>query len=270
VTRASSAPAPTCRRCSRAAVSDHRPGSGLARQCVLRELFRAERVQGRGRLRRGRDHLDVRTAGPAGAPSALAERAGQCMEFDAEGNLGDRGVGRQRRQRVDKTDMRTGRSVILADLLTRAGSSMPERGQHRRKGPDLSPTPRYEGSNRSNSRSRACTGSTPTGSVHRIIANATKPNGVYVAPDQSTLYVAISTPASSTGTAQSRGTRVDPAAADDAVGLSVNPDGTVGERRALVNYLPKFGPDGITADSNATCTSPRARRRRRRHPGVHA
>lgn len=27
-------------------------------------------------------------------------------------------------------------------------------------------------------------------------------------------------------------------------------DGTVGERRALVEYLPRFGPDGMTADED--------------------
>ena len=89
------------------------------------------------------------------------------------------------------------------------------------------------------------------GSVHRIIANATKPNGVYVAPDQSTLYVA------DFDTGFLDGPRLSPEELASIPPLQMtlwayplNPDGTVGERRALVNYLPKFGPDGITADSN--------------------
>ena len=67
------------------------------------------------------------------------------MEFDAEGNLVIGESADNGGQRVTKTDMRTGRSVILAAYYEGRKLERPERGQHRRAGPDLLHRPALRG-----------------------------------------------------------------------------------------------------------------------------
>jgi len=173
------------------------------------------------------------------------------MDFDADGNLVIGESADNGGQRVTRTDMSTGRSVILAASYEGRKLNAPNGVSIDEQGRIYFTDPRYEGLEPVEQPVQGVYRIDPDGSVHRIIANATKPNGVYVAPDQSTLYVA------DFDTGFLDGPRLSPEELASIPPLQMtlwayplNPDGTVGERRALVNYLPKFGPDGITADSN--------------------
>ena len=172
------------------------------------------------------------------------------MDFDAEGNLVIGESADHGGQRVTKTDMRRaerdpGRLLRgTGSLNAPNGVSIDEQGRI------YFTDPRYEGLEPVEQPVQGVYRIDTDGSVHRIIANATKPT-VYVAPDQSTLYV------TDFDTGFLDGPRLTPEELASIPPLQMtlwayplNPDGTVGERRALVNYLPKFGPDGITADSN--------------------
>ena len=125
--------------------ADHRPGRGPARQRLLRRTLRAQRVQGRGRQRRGRDHLEVRRPQRPDQHLALAQRAGQRHGVRRRGQPGDRRVGRQRRPAGDQ-DRHAHRSERDPGRLLRGQEAQrPERGQHRRAGPDLLHRPALRG-----------------------------------------------------------------------------------------------------------------------------
>ena len=99
----------------------------------------------------------------------------------------------------------------------------------------------------------------PDGSVHRIITDAGKANGVCVSPDQKTLYVVSN---------ENGGTGVERLAAGedtaDKVGAPLRKglmallaydlaeDGTAKFRKTLVDYAPYDGPDGLIVDKDGT------------------
>jgi gluconolactonase len=85
------------------------------------------------------------------------------------------------------------------------------------------------------------------GSVHRIVTAAGKTNGVLVSPDQKTFYV-VSNDNGFLGFMQ----------LDEGEGtlkghhllqaFDLAADGTVSNRRVLIDYAPDSGPDGLVAD----------------------
>lgn len=173
------------------------------------------------------------------------------MQVDADGNLVVAESADHGGRRVTRTDLWTGQRVVLADryqgrpLNSPNGVSIDERGRI------YVTDPRYDGPEPVDQPVEGIYRIDPDGSIHRIVVNATKPNGVWVAPDQRTLYVADF----NTGFLDEL--RLTPAELASITPVRMmlwayplHPDGTVGERRALVNYLPRFGPDGITADVN--------------------
>ena len=87
-------------------------------------------------------------------------------------------------------------------------------------------------------------------SLHRIITDAGKPNGVCVSPDQKTLYVVCHNNGSTGG--------LDPIENEDEpmpqkgrmelMAYDLHADGTATFRETLVNYYPQDGPDGLCCD----------------------
>jgi gluconolactonase len=172
------------------------------------------------------------------------------MEFDAAGNLVVTESADFGGRRVTRTDMRTGKSHILAGLYGGRPLNSPNGVSIDERGRIYFTDPRYDGHETVDQPVEGVYRIDPNGSVHRIIVNATKPNGVLVSPDQRTLYVADF----DIGVLDTL--RLTPAELASIPPLQMmlwayplRPDGTVGPRRALVNYLPKFGPDGLTADT---------------------
>ncbi len=173
------------------------------------------------------------------------------MDFDAEGRLVVAESADNGGQRVTRTDMQTRKSVILANeydgrpLLAPNGVSIDEEGRI------YFTDPRYEGLEPVEQPVQGIYRIDPDRSVHRIIVNASKPNGVLVSPDQQTLYVANFDVGFLDGPRLTEEELATIPPLDMALyAYPLHEDGTVGERETLVDYLPRFGPDGLTADSD--------------------
>ncbi|MGC9671122.1 SMP-30/gluconolactonase/LRE family protein [Planosporangium sp. 12N6] len=173
------------------------------------------------------------------------------LEFDANGNLVVAESADYGGRRVTRTDMRTGKSVMLAGqyqgrpLNSPNGVSIDERGRI------YVTDPRYEGAETVDQPVEGVYRIDPDGSIHRIIVNAAKPNGVLVSPDQRTLYVTDF----NTGILDTHRLTPQELASVPPVQMTLwayplHADGTVGQRRALVGYLPHLGADGLAADVN--------------------
>src|SRR3954471_18432016 len=111
------------------------------------------------------------------------------IKFDAEGNMivaeGADFGGR----RLIKTDMKTGRSTILAGLYEGKPFNSPNDITIDEKGRIYFSDPRYLGHEPVEQPVQAVYRVDPDGTVTRVITDAGKPNGVCVSPDQKTLYV---------------------------------------------------------------------------------
>jgi len=171
------------------------------------------------------------------------------MDFDAKGNLVVGESADNGGQRVTRTDMRTGKSVILASHYDGRPLNAPNGVSIDEQGRIYFTDPRYEGLEPVEQAVQGIYRIDPDRSVHRIIVNATKPNGVLVSPDQQTLYVANFDVGFLDGPRLSAEELATIPPIDMTLyAYPLRPDGTVGARRALVEYLPRFGPDGLTAD----------------------
>jgi gluconolactonase len=169
------------------------------------------------------------------------------IKFDAEGNMivaeGADFGGR----RLIKTDMKTGKSYILAAEYEHRRLNSPNDITIDEKGRIYFSDPRYLGHEPVEQPIQAVYRLDPDGKLHRIITDAGKPNGVCVSPDQKTLYV-VSNDNGNTGIERM------PKDAPGRKGLmallayDLAADGTAKFRKMLVNYAPQDGPDGLCAD----------------------
>ncbi len=169
------------------------------------------------------------------------------IKFDAEGNMivaeGADFGGR----RLVKTDMKTGKSYILAGLYEGRPFNSPNDITIDEKGRIYFSDPRYVGHDPIDQPVQAVYRVDPDGSVHRIITDAGKPNGVCISPDQKTLYV-VSNDNGHWGIG-----RVPTAAPVHKgrmalLAYELSPDGTAKFRKVLVDYAPQDGPDGLVVE----------------------
>src|SRR5262249_34697478 len=86
------------------------------------------------------------------------------------------------------------------------------------------------------------------GSIHRIITDAGKPNGVCVSPDQKTLYV-VTNDNGMTGIGRIPATAPLSKGRMALLAYDLAPDGSAKFRKTLVDYSPQDGPDGMVADT---------------------
>jgi len=169
------------------------------------------------------------------------------IKFDAHGNMivaeGADFGGR----RVTKTDMKTGKAYIIAGLFEGKPFNSPNDITIDEKGRIYFSDPRYLGHEPIDQPIQAVYRIDPDGSIHRIITDAGKPNGVCISPDQKTLYVV-------TNDNGSFGIGRLPKDAPLAKGwmallaYDLLPDGTAKWRKVLVDYAPQDGPDGLVVD----------------------
>ncbi|HUG89606.1 MAG TPA: SMP-30/gluconolactonase/LRE family protein [Planctomycetaceae bacterium] len=169
------------------------------------------------------------------------------LKFDADGNL-IAALGADYGGRcVVRTDMRTGRSHIIAGLYEGRPFNAPNDITIDEQGRIYFSDPRYLGHEPIDQPVMAVYRIDRDGSVHRIITDAGKPNGVCVSPDQKTLYV-VSNDNGSTGIGR---------LADDApvrkgrmalLAYDLHSDGTATFRSTLADYAPEDGPDGLVCD----------------------
>jgi gluconolactonase len=167
------------------------------------------------------------------------------MKFDAEGNLivteGADFGGR----RVTKTDMRTGRSYVLTGLYNGRPYNGPNDLTIDEQGRIYFTDPRYFGHESMDQPIMGVYRLDPDGKVTRIITDCGKPNGICVSPDQKTLYV-ISNDNGSFDQLPKGETSQKGLIALLAYALA--PDGTVSNRRELIDWSPNDGGDGMTVD----------------------
>ncbi len=166
--------------------------------------------------------------------------------FDAQGRMVvAEGAGFGGR-RITRTDMQTGKSVIVAGLFNGRPFNSPNDLVLDARGRIYFTDPRYSGYEPIEQPVQGVYRIDLDGSVSLVVADAGKPNGIAVSPDQATLYVA----AHDDG-AFGELPRETPAAPGRMALLAYDlaPDGSAKFRRAVVDFSPA-GPDGIAVDRN--------------------
>ncbi len=179
------------------------------------------------------------------------------IKFDAHGNMlvaegADHGG-----RRVTRTDMKTGKAYIIAAMFEGRPLNSPNDITVDEQGRIYFSDPRYLGYEGIDQPVQAVYRLDTDGSLHRIITDAGKPNGVCVSPDQKTLYVVSN---------DNGGTSIDrlagPAAQADKVKIPLKKgamtlmaydlaaDGSAKFRKILADYSPEDGPDGLICDKD--------------------
>jgi gluconolactonase len=175
------------------------------------------------------------------------------LKFDAEGNLLAAEGADFGGRRVTRTDMKTGKSYIVAGLFDGKPFNSPNDITIDEKGRIYLSDPRYLGHEPIDQPVQAVYRVDPDGSIHRIITDAGKCNGVAVSPDQKTLYV-VSNDNGTTGIGRlrSEGNKVVEPTRKGLMALlayDLSPEGTAKFRKVLVDYAPQDGPDGLVCDT---------------------
>ncbi|MFN7919756.1 MAG: SMP-30/gluconolactonase/LRE family protein [Bryobacteraceae bacterium] len=169
------------------------------------------------------------------------------LKFDAQGRLLAAEGADQGGRRITRTDMNTGKAEILAALFEGHPLNSPNDITIDEKGRVYFSDPRYLGAEPIDQPLQAVYRVDPDRSIHRIVTDAGKPNGVCVSPDQKTLYVVSN---DNGGTAIGRIPDTLPLAKGRMALLAYDlaADGTAKFRKVLADYSPEDGPDGLTTD----------------------
>ncbi len=170
------------------------------------------------------------------------------IKFDRDGNmiaaLGADYGGRM----LVKTDMATGKSYILTGLYNGRPYNALNDISIDEQGRIYFSDPRYLGHEPVMQPGFAVYRLDPDGSVTRIITNGGKTNGVLVSPDQKSFYL-VSNDNGFLGFMQLTETDQGPLQGRHLLQkYDLAEDGTVSNRRVLVDYAPNSGPDGLVAD----------------------
>jgi len=169
------------------------------------------------------------------------------IKFDADGNmiaaLGADYGGRM----LIKTEMATGRTFILSGLFRGRPYNALNDVTIDEKGRMYFSDPRYLGHEPVEQPGFAVYRLDTDGSVSRIVTAAGKTNGVLVSPDQKTFYV-VSNDNGFLGFMQLDEGEGTLAGHHLLQAFDLAADGTVSNRRVLVDYAPNSGPDGLVAD----------------------
>ncbi len=168
------------------------------------------------------------------------------IKFDARGNMivaeGADFGGR----RVIRTDMEIGKSYIVAALYDGRRFNAPNDITIDEKGRVYFSDPRYLGLEPIDQPVMAVYRIDLDGSIHRIVTDAGKPNGIAVSPDQKTLYV-VSHDNGTTGLDRvPEGAKIHKGRMA-LLGYDLAADGSAYFRETLVHY-PQDGPDGLVVD----------------------
>lgn len=170
------------------------------------------------------------------------------IKFDADGNMIVAEGADYGGRRVIRTDMSTGKSFIIAGKFEGKPFNSPNDITIDEKGRIYFSDPRYLGDEPVEQPVQAVYRIDTDGSIHRIITDAGKPNGVCISPDQKTLYV-ISNDNGSFGIG--RLPKDAPLHKGEMALLAYDlaADGSAKFRKKMVDYSPQDGPDGMVADT---------------------
>jgi gluconolactonase len=197
----------------------------------------------------------------SGATSIFRSPSGMSngIKFDASGNMlicegADHGG-----RRVIRTDMKTGMSYIIAHSYEGRRLNSPNDVTIDEQGRIYFSDPRYLGHEPLEQALMGVYRIDPDGTIHRIISDAGKPNGVCVSPDQKSLYVVSN---DNGATAIERLATDEEAEGPVAVAeplrkghmalmaYDLHEDGSATFRETLVDYAPEDGPDGLVCDAD--------------------
>lgn len=171
------------------------------------------------------------------------------IKFDAVGDMIVAEGADYGGRRVTRTDMKSGKSYIIAALFESRPFNSPNDISIDEKGRIYFSDPRYLGHEPLEQPVMAVYRIDTDGTLHRIITNAGKPNGVAVAPDQKTLYV-VSNDNGATGSEQLQTDEPVRKGNMALMAYDLAADGSAKFRKTLVDYAPFDGPDGLTVDKH--------------------
>lgn len=180
------------------------------------------------------------------------------IKFDAAGRMIVAEGADYGGRRVTRTEMTTGKAQIIAGLFQGRPLNSPNDITIDEKGRIYFSDPRYLGYEGIDQPVVGVYRIDTDGSLHRIITDAGKANGVCVSPDQKTLYVVSN---DNGATSIDRLNNGDPTQANKAtvpmrkglmalLAYDLAEDGTATFRKILVDYSPFDGPDGLVVDKD--------------------
>ena len=180
------------------------------------------------------------------------------IKFDAHGNMIVAEGADYGGRRVTRTDMKTGKSYIIAGMFEGRPLNSPNDITIDEKGRIYFSDPRYLGHEPIDQSIQSVFRIDLDGSLHRIVTDAGKPNGVAISPDQKTLYVVSNDNGSTAIERLNRGSakqsdKVETPLRKGYMALmayDLAPDGSAKFRKTLVDYSPYDGPDGLVVDSD--------------------
>ncbi len=181
------------------------------------------------------------------------------IKFDATGNMIVAEGADYGGRRVTRTDMRTGKTHIIAGLFEGRPFNSPNDITIDENGRIYFSDPRYLGHEPIDQPVVGVYRIDTDGSIQRIITDAGKANGVCVSPDQKSLYVVSN---DNGGTAIDRLSKGDAQEQADKISTPLRKgfmalmaydlavDGSAKFRKTLVDYAPFDGPDGLVCDKD--------------------
>jgi gluconolactonase len=152
-------------------------------------------------------------------------------------------------RRVTRTDLNTGKTEIVAGLYEGRPFNAPNDISLDEMGRIYFSDPRYLGHEPIDQAVTAVYRIDPDRSVHQIITDAGKPNGVAVAPDQKSIYV-VSNDNGNWGIGRLPDTAPAHKGRMALLAYDLRPDGTATFRKVLHDYSPEDGPDGLVCDAD--------------------
>ncbi|MCE9525928.1 MAG: SMP-30/gluconolactonase/LRE family protein [Planctomycetales bacterium] len=180
------------------------------------------------------------------------------IKFDAVGNMIVAEGADYGGRRVTRTDMKSGKSFILAGMFEGRPLNSPNDITIDEKGRIYFSDPRYLGWETIDQPVMGVYRIDTDGSISRIITDGGKPNGVAISPDQKTFYL-VSNDNGATGFERlSKGgaTQADKVSTPLRKGhmalmaYDLAADGTAKFRKVLKDYSPEDGPDGCICDKD--------------------
>lgn len=179
------------------------------------------------------------------------------IKFDAAGNMIVAEGADYGGRRVTRTDMKTGKAYIIAAMFEGRPLNSPNDITIDEKGRIYFSDPRYLGHEGIDQPMQAVYRIDTDGSLHRIITDGAKVNGVCISPDQKTLYV-VSNDNGATALERmgASATQADKVVTQTRKGhmllmaYDLSPSGEAKFRKDLVNYAPYDGPDGLICDKD--------------------
>jgi gluconolactonase len=170
------------------------------------------------------------------------------LKFDANGNLLAAEGADYGGRRITRTDMKTGKSYVIAGLYEGRPFNSCNDITIDEKGRIYFSDPRYLGHEPIDQPVMAVYRIDPDGTIERIITDAGKPNGVCVSPDQKTLYV-VSNDNGNSGIGRIPEDTPAHKGRMALLAYDLSAGGTARFRSVLADYAPQDGPDGLVVDA---------------------